>query len=199
MIFLDVGAHNGQTLQEVVLPGYGFETIYAFEPMPTQYEILVERFARDPRVRIFNYGLADSTGPRPVYGDNSRLEASIYSTKEDVDADVVTECAFYSASEFFRDYIPVGGTVIVKLNCEGAEVPILRDLADSGEIWKATNVMIDFDIRRVVGYETEAAAVIERLDAIGFDRYCLAEDVMGGDPLDTHQQRISRWLRGLRL
>lgn len=35
-IFLDVGAHDGQTLAEVLKPEYRFDRVYAFEPMPAQ-------------------------------------------------------------------------------------------------------------------------------------------------------------------
>jgi hypothetical protein len=108
-----------------------------------------------------------------------------------------TDCHFVRASEFFKAHIPGRATVVVKLNCEGAEVPILDDLADSGEIWKITNVMIDFDTRKVAGREAEADRILAKLDALGFDRYSLCENVMTL-PGASHQQHIAQWLDGLR-
>lgn len=191
MIFLDVGAHEGQTLEEVTKPRYAFDRIFAFEPMPEQFVSLRERFEDDPSVTLLMVGLSDRAGVFPVYGDNSRMEASIYPTKLDVDESIVTNCAFVCASAFFRDVIPNDERVIVKLNCEGSEIAILDDLIDSGEVWKIENLMIDFDIRKVRGREKEEDRILSKFAAIGFDRYFLSHDVMLGE---THQERIAHWL-----
>lgn len=190
-VFLDVGAHEGQTLDEVVFGGYGFDCIYAFEPMPFQFLKLARRPWGGAPVLLRNYGLSNRSGELPLYGNNDGMEASVYPDKRDVDETVVTTCQFVRASEFFADWLTLADTVVVKLNCEGSEVAILNDLAASGEIWKIANVLIDFDIRKVPGLEPEADIVLDRLARIGFDRYVLAEDVMVGA---THQARIRRWL-----
>lgn len=194
MIFLDIGAHEGHTLEEVTKPAWPFTRIYAFEPMPDQYETLRARFGSDERVSLLAYGLSNKSGAATLYGSNAGLEASLYADKIDVDETIATECLFVRASAFFEMTLNREEPVFVKLNCEGAEVPILDDLIDSGEIWKATNVMIDFDIRKVPGKESEAERILARLAEIGFDRYCLCEDVMHGA---THQDRIAAWLRGV--
>lgn len=191
MIFLDVGAHEGQTLEEVVKPEYGFEQIYAFEPMPRQFEVLVERFGSNARVRMLRIGLGAKTAERPLYGDNANMGASLYPAKRDVDAKVETYCYFVAARVIFD---ALTGPLIVKLNCEGAEVEILDSLIDGDQLGKIANVLIDFDIRKVTGREAEAERILERLAAVGFDRYSLAEEVMVGA---THQQRIARWLEGV--
>lgn len=192
LIFLDVGAHEGQTLEEVTKPSYSFDRIIAFEPMPAQYAHLVARFGAMSAVELLNYGLADATSARPIYGTNDQMEASIYAAKNDVDATVVTWCQILEASEFFRRHITGDDTVIVKLNCEGAEVPILNNLIDTGEIHKIANVMVDFDIRKVVGREVEEEALLARFREVEFTRFVLCEDVMVGP---THQDRIANWLR----
>lgn len=181
-VFLDVGAHDGQTLEAVI--DLDFELIYAFEPMPKQYATLVERFKR-PNVALCNFGLSDFTGESLVYGTNDEMEASMYPQKNDVDSRVVTVCDFVRASEFFEE-LPDG--LIVKLNCEGAEVAILDDLIDSGQIWKIASVLIDFDIRKVLGEEHLEERTLKRLAEIGFDRYC------DWPPGNTHQDRIRAWL-----
>lgn len=195
LVFLDVGAHVGQTLEEVVKPEYGFDAIYAFEPMPAQYATLVERFGDDRRVRLLPFGLARSTGKRRLFGLNDQMEASLYARKRDVDPKAVTVCSFVEASAWFQALGPDPRRLVVKLNCEGAEVEILENLIDSGEIWKITNVVIDFDVRKVRGMEAAEPRLLERLARIGFDRHRLFEDVMGDG--ETHQARIANWLRGV--
>ena len=192
MIFLDIGSHNGQTLEEVTDPKYGFADIIAFEPMPVQFAQLEERFGGNRTVTLCNYGLSDQTAMLSVYGSNAICEASVYPTKADVDQSQVTECRFVEASTFFRAELPVEGeTVIVKMNCEGSEVPILNNLIDSGEIWKITAMTFDLDIRRVAGHEHEADALLERLAGIGFDRFQVSgEAFIEG----THREKIADWL-----
>jgi FkbM family methyltransferase len=194
VIFLDVGAHDGQTLEEVVKPVWGFDRIWSFEPMPAQYSNLVRSFGGEARVELCDYGLAAATGTMAMFGGNDRMEASVYPAKNDVDASVVTECRFVEASEFFRAAVPAGEPVIVKLNCEGSEVAILNNLLDSGEISKVTDVMIDFDVRKVVGMEHHEAGLLSRFRTAGFTNFSLSDDVMVGA---THQARIGNWLRSL--
>lgn len=196
MIFLDVGAHEGQTLEEVVKPCYQFERIYAFEPMPAQYEILQRRFGGLERVTLLNYGLAYKTGKMSMYGNNNMMEATVFAAKRDADEDIVTVCDFVSAADFFRQEIASTEQTVVKLNCEGSEILVMDSLVDSGEIEKVHEVMIDFDIRKVMGREWEEAVMVEKLASVGFDRYSLCEDVMHGA---THQQRIAAWLQGVTL
>lgn len=190
-IFLDVGAHEGQTLDVAVRPVHAFDRIYAFEPMPAQYATLLQRYGTLRTVTLLNFGLADRTSMRSVYGTNDAMEASLYPAKVDVDERTVTMCAFIEAASFFREHIPKDATVIVKLNCEGAEVEILRSLMASGEIWKCTNVMVDFDVRKIPGMEDQERKVMRHLRARGFDRCIEREYVMLGE---THAERITHWL-----
>jgi FkbM family methyltransferase len=187
-IFLDVGAHDGQTLEEVVRHDFG--RIHAFEPMPAQYAALTGLYGDNGRVTLHNYGLAAATGWVHVYGNNAAMEASIFPGKADVDETVTARCQMVEASAFFRT-LPAGAEVVVKLNCEGAEVPILYNLCDTNEIHRATNIMVDFDVRKIPGMEGEEGRVLARMAEVGFDRYVLCEDVMRGD---THQDRIRAWL-----
>lgn len=193
MILLDVGAHDGQTLAEVTKPHYNFSRIASFEPMPTQYVHLVSVYGNLPGVEIHNFGLADQTGELPLYGSNDIMEASLFASKNDVDASVITMCQFVRATEFLES-LPEGEPLIIKLNCEGGEVPILHDLIASGAIWRAHNIMIDWDVRKIVGMEHEEGNLLYLLAEIGFTRYSLCDDVMVGS---THQDRIANWLRGV--
>jgi FkbM family methyltransferase len=186
MLFLDVGAHDGQTLREVLR--HPFDRIFAFEPMPVQHRNLLRDFT-DPRLQILRYGLSDRSGTMPVYGTNDDMEASVYPDKVDVDRVACTWCEFVEASRFFHDHVEP--PVIVKLNCEGSEIAILNNLIESGQVWKITNVMIDFDVRKIPGMEHLEAELLDRFEQIGFHNFSLCDDVMKGE---THQDRIAHWL-----
>lgn len=193
-IFLDVGGNVGQSLEEAVKPCWRFDHLWSFEPMAEEAAVLAERFGGLANVTVCPYGLLDRSGWVPVYGTNACIEASIWPQKTDVDADVIHLCPMVEASEFFRANIAADDYVIMKLNCEGAEVLILDNLADSGELDKVGAAMIDPDINRVPGEEQTLVDLLARFEAIGFDRYQMADRVMKGD---THQDRIAHWLSGL--
>lgn len=194
-IFLDVGGHLGQTLQEITKPNYHFDTIYCFEPMPVEFAHLRSVYGSIPNLEILNYGLANSTGPRNVYGTNADMGASIYNTKADLDdPETFTQCMFMRSSEFFESKITQDDLVVMKLNCEGAEAIILNDLLDTGQIDKIDNVMIDFDVRKIPELVIQERIILERFKKIGFSRFSLAEDVMRGP---THQNRIRNWIFSL--
>lgn len=196
MIFLDVGAHEGQTLEEVVKPQYGFTHIHAFEPMVDQWQTANFRYGWRENVTVHHCGLAYEDGLFPLYGNNHAMDATLFKEKRDTpDPEHVTVCRFRDASEVFRS-LPAGEGLVVKLNCEGGEIQILDSLIDSGEIHRVEDVMIDFDIRKVPGREQEERRIVQKLAEAGFDRYHLCEDVMRGQ---THQERIAAWLRTVAL
>lgn len=191
VIFVDVGAHEGQTLEEVVKPSYGFSHIHAYEPMTEQWLRANFLYGSYDNVTVHHYGLAYDDGNKPVYGTNKAMDATLFQEKRDTpDPAYVTVCRFQSAARVFASF--PDEPLIVKLNCEGAEIEILDSLIDSGQIHRVENVMIDFDIRKVTGHEHEEQRIIRKLAATGFDRYSLCEEVMRGA---THQERIASWLR----
>ena len=194
-IFLDVGGHVGQTLNEVVSGKYDFDEIYCFEPMPREYTTLLERFKNDivkGKLKVVNYGLLDKTETRKIYGTNNDMGASIYREKYDLDnRDVETLCSFVEATVFFKEHILEDDLVTVKLNCEGSEILILENLLNSKEIFKIGNVMIDFDIRKVTGRQHEADLLLKQFRDNNFVNYCLEQDVMRGN---THENRIGNWI-----
>lgn len=194
-IFLDVGGHNGQTLEEVVSDRYSFDTIFCFEPMKEQYEYLTSRFGKmvmSAELIILNSGLADTNTQMNVYGSNVDMGATVYQCKDNLKGrDIISECNFIRASDFFRQHIHDEDTVVVKLNCEGSECMILNDLLDTGEIWKINNVMIDFDVRKIPEMRSQETKLLDRFREANFTDYCLCDEVMVGK---THQKRIRNWL-----
>lgn len=192
MIFIDVGAYEGQTLDEVIKPRWGFSKIYSLEPMPRQFEVLVQKYSHLENVELLEYGLSNQTGEALIYGDNSIMEASMYADKRDADSSFETVCQFVEATEFLKG-LP-NEELIMKLNCEGAETIILQNLIDTEWIWRLKNVMIDFDVRKIPSMVWSEAHIMAELKRIGFTRYSLCDEVMHGV---THQDRIANWLRGV--
>ena len=210
-IFLDVGAHIGQTLQEAIKDDYLFDVIHCFEPMSEPFAALGKMVREvgakpDPQnqnvfklgektIILNNFGLADIPGERIVYG--SGVGASLYEgarrhAEQDIDRSLTATCAFVEASDYFRQHFVRNDLLVVKMNCEGAEVEILKNLLESGEIFKIASVMIDFDARRIKDMRTEPYKLIKRFRKQGFRNYNLHFEVMLSGTYE-----IRNWLESL--
>ena len=63
-IFLDVGGHFGETLEEVLKPKYGFDLVHCFEPIPDCYARIKSVFASEisaGKLQVHNFGLSNRT------------------------------------------------------------------------------------------------------------------------------------------
>ena len=189
MIFVDVGAHEGQTIDEVRRADYPFDVIHAVEPMPVQAAMLRQRYFYDPRVIVHEFALSHTSGLTTMYGTNEALEASLFPTKLDVDPKVQTTVRAVRASGFFE---VCGDGLVVNMNCEGGEVPILEDLLATGSIERIAHLMVDFDARKVVGMETAPRQIVKGLEQTNVDYRLTYPD------LPTHAEQIACWLRTVR-
>jgi hypothetical protein len=79
-IFLDVGSNQGQTIDSILEPmygfnrifcKYGFHKIYGFEPVPELHRVIVEKY-RDPRITFFAMGLWKETCQKPIYSPGTQ-------------------------------------------------------------------------------------------------------------------------------
>lgn len=194
-VFLDVGGHLGQTLDEVLSPEYGFDIVHCFEPLPKFAMLLQAKYQAaiaNGRLQVHAVGLADQDGEATLFGNNEGGGASLFSEHaSNTQHPGATTIRLMRASRFFETELRSSDVVLMKLNCEGAEGQILCDLCSSGEIHKISNVMIDFDLFKVRGRRAEPFAVLEKLKQANFSRYELCYDVMIGK---SHQERIRNWL-----
>jgi FkbM family methyltransferase len=187
-VFLDVGAHEGSSLNAVRDPKYGFDRIYCFEPASSCWPALES--VADNRVTICRFGLWNATREHPLYDPGSR-GASIFADKfKEPRPEEMAQ--FVRATDWFRENLAEGDEIYMKLNCEGAECDIAEDLLDSGELARVRSVMIDPDVRKIPSQEHREKELGERLRGAGLTNYFMERDVMVGD---THRERIQNWLR----
>lgn len=187
-IFLDVGANTGQTLAAVL--GLGFDRIHCFEPASVNWPAL-DALA-DETTRIEKFGLWSRTERAEVFDPGTKGAGMWLKDKRRTDRAITREvCEFRRASDWFRENIPVGSRVYLKLNCEGGECDILDDLLDSGEFAKVSYAMVDFDARKIAAVRHREPEVRRRLEAYPPPRVMFQRAAMVGD---THRDRIRHWL-----
>ncbi len=161
MIFLDVGAHKGETLR--LLKGHTFERIVAFEPSPDCWPALeAEAFMVD--AQVIRAGLLGHQGREPLFYSGS-AGASIHADKRFFPdyiregAEQPTACDFLRASAWFQRHVFDPQSALLKLNCEGSEVAILDDLVATGEIDKVASIALDWDCEKIESLRGESSRV----------------------------------------
>jgi FkbM family methyltransferase len=182
-VFLDIGAHWGETLEEALSPVWRFDVVYAFEPDPEAVAIISQKFAAElasGKLILVPAALSNRDGEADLFGGNEGGGASLYAEKTNIDAAKHETVKLISSSAFFAEHFNGDDLILAKLNCEGGEVDILQDLSASGEIQKIARLVVDFDIRKVRGKRGLARATIAKMRAAGFDRFLLTENVMIG-------------------
>jgi FkbM family methyltransferase len=190
-VFVDVGAHNGETLHVALDPTWEFERIYALEPASACQKPLSG--FRDPKLTIQRIGLGDETRRITLHGAGL-LGGSIYADKRQkaVDASLISteEIDLVRASDWFADNLPPDAEVFLKLNCEGSECDILADLLDSGRSSQVRDIYVDFDIRKVPGQEHRQTEIERRLREVGVE-YSTPE-TLGC----SGNAGVEKWLKG---
>jgi FkbM family methyltransferase len=138
-VVFDIGAHFGDTIltYERLFPS---ATIWAFEPFPESFKILSQKFGNNPRIKLQQIALADSTGARTFF---SNVDSSTNSLLK-----VPPNVHFYDLQG--KDMMETRGTVQVqvstldefcaknniekidalKIDVQGAELLVFRGATD---------------------------------------------------------------------
>lgn len=145
-IFLDVGAHVGETLAIALEAKYGFDKLYCFEPVTECCDVI--RMLNNKRVEVCEYGLWNENCIKKIYNPKSR-GASLFKDKKFRGEVGSRDIKLVKASEWFSQNLKMEDAIYLKLNCEGAECVILDDLISSGEYKKIKVLMVDFDVRKI--------------------------------------------------
>lgn len=184
-VFLDVGAHVGETLREATQPRWRFDAIYAFEPVVSNL-VQLEKF-RDLRVEVVPAGWWNQDTELPVF-DPGSIGASIHAAKSLTSNSVM--CSFLDAGEWLRENTTENDTIWLKLNCEGAECNIIDRLHDQGVLGRINYLLIHFDVEKVPGQEFRATRARDLLAESGVE-VCEAKEIMFGR---SHAAKTANWL-----
>tara|TARA_Y100000590_G_C15496214_1_gene929744 strand:- start:106 stop:897 length:792 start_codon:yes stop_codon:yes gene_type:complete len=187
-IFLDVGGHLGETLNEILKKKYYFDKIYCFEPSKKCFQSL--RKFKDSRLKIFNFGLSNKNQNIKLYNPGL-VNASIFTNNKNDRKNEYEIIKLVKTSEWFKKNLKYNDIIVVKLNCEGSECDIVDDLITSKELKKIYNILITFDIREFKNLKSRELEIRKKLKKTSLNNYCFSDNVMKGV---THKKRIQNWL-----
>ena len=163
-IFVDVGAHYGETLNVALDPRWAFDRVYSLEPSQDCQRLL--RAFRDPRLRLDDRGLSNRTGTADLFGAGL-LGASVYPDKPQGETGRMETIILVRASDWMREHTSPTDDVYLKLNCEGSEVDVLDDLITSDSLERIRSIYVDFDIRKIPSQAYRQQEIESRLREVG--------------------------------
>jgi FkbM family methyltransferase len=169
-LILDIGGNVG--FSTIYFASLGFE-VTSFEPFRPTYAEALRNFALNPHlshlIQFHNYGLGDGDAELLVdYNPDSRGINTTLSAAVNASANTRKEpITIRDASAVLRDVLAEHGDrrIIVKMDCEGAESAILKNLAKSRLLEKIGAIMMEWHVMDDV---EPPAKVMARLSEAGF-------------------------------
>lgn len=134
-LVFDVGGYEGQFASDI-FSRYCCR-ILVFEPVSSFAERIEERFAHNPNITVYRAGLADENGSKTIFVSNDA--SSIYGSESNLTEQVELVRASHFILDNNLDYIN-----LMKINIEGGEYALLRDLVQSGLVRRIENIQVQF-------------------------------------------------------
>lgn len=189
-VFLDVGAHVGETLYVARETRWGFDRIVCFEPAPSCWPRL-EALA-DKRVELCRFGLW-KTDDTIVLNNPGQVGASISADKDQVLETVA--CEFRDAARWFEEHVSRADEVFAKINIEGAEADVIDRLASGFQLDKIDHLLLHFDVRKIPSLRDREPAMRLHLAEANVE-YLAAEEIQFGAGAIRGTRNWLRWCHG---
>lgn len=128
----DVGGFEGQWASDIFAKYQ--PTIHIFEPVKGFADKIKERFAKNEKVRVYQYGLSDHDSTETISLVGDRASTFVQDTQSE-------QATFRKASAVANE---LGIPTLIKLNIEGGEYPLLEDLIAADMIKDITHIQVQF-------------------------------------------------------
>ncbi len=132
-VIFDIGANIGAT-SVLLANAYPNAVIYAFEPEPENYMLLLENTKAYPNVKAFNIGLGGTTEKRMLAASEDELNLGGFSFHgKGVDSSKTQEVQVVDIKDFIanEDNLKID---LLKIDTEGSEYEILKALSEIQKI-----------------------------------------------------------------
>lgn len=134
-IVFDLGGYKGEWAEQIINKYDCY--IHIFEPVKEFYDIIVEKFKNNNKIKIYHFGLSDSTQTLNICldGDSSSHILEVQGKTESI--------KLVSINEFMKDN-NINNVNLVKINIESAEYVLLESLIKENSLNKFDNIQVQF-------------------------------------------------------
>jgi FkbM family methyltransferase len=133
---MDLGGYKGQWTSDIYAK-YNC-TIWVFEPFKGFSSGIAERFSKNNKIRVFDFGLGNRSGKQPLYINND--SSSMYKQNNH---STPAEAKQEDINSFFLDN-DIRSVDLIKINIEGGEYDVLDRLIDTGLVKIVKNIQVQF-------------------------------------------------------
>lgn len=133
---MDFGGYTGIWAQQII-DKYN-PNVYIIEPIPEYFNILVNKFKNNPKVKILNVGVSVRDEEKTIYLNNDGSSTNFYSSK----STTVSMKSLESILESFG----LKQVNLIQINIEGDEYALLENMIETKTIEKFDNIQIQFHL-----------------------------------------------------
>lgn len=136
-LVLDLGGYKGQWSSDIFAKYCC--NIYIFEPVPAYSEKIRKRFEKNPRIKVFDYGLSNKTMNTKLImnDDGSTIYNKRFNKRNIINISLIDIVTFLEQND-------VNEIDLMKINIEGAEYDLLEYMIKKDLIKKVKNIQVQF-------------------------------------------------------
>jgi FkbM family methyltransferase len=136
-IVFDLGGYTGEWTSEIAARYCA--SIYVFEPVIFYAKLVKDRFAGNPKIKVFDFGLADKSQEVTIHVD--KFSSSIFNKNDG--SKPAEKIKLVSFGTFCQEH-QVSKIDLVKINIEGAEYDLLAGIIQAGYISSIKGLLVQF-------------------------------------------------------
>ena len=138
-LVVDLGGYMGD-FADNIHKKYGCKVL-VFEPNPNFFEKCKERFQKNPKVQVFNYGIADVNDDLFL---SDAADGSSFFTGDTLDENKTGAlCKARRYSDIIKE-LEINEIDLIKINIEGAEFPLIEHIIQQNLVPIVKNFQIQF-------------------------------------------------------
>lgn len=135
-IVFDLGGYEGEFAQKI-FDKYN-SNIYVFEPVKKFYNIILEKFKNNKKIKTYQFGLSDKD--EKINIDINKNGTSVYVNNGGGEKEKITLKSIIN----FMNNNNINSIDLLKINIEGGEFPVLFELIKNNKIKNIKNLQIQF-------------------------------------------------------
>lgn len=164
-LMVDCGANVGDVSRLFLDKGY---TVHAFEPDPDARAALERRLGDRPGLTIHAAAVSDTAGEMVLHRMSGGLDGTISSSLYRRDVHAGGDTATVPVVDLFAFIASLGRPVdVLKLDIEGAEVPVLEAMLAARHDRRIGHVLVETHEKFSPDFAARIEAIRRRLDALG--------------------------------
>lgn len=144
-LLIDIGAHFGEALEEILRPIYKIDSVYAIEPSSVGIKKLLK--FKDERLKIYPFAVSNYNGEANLFSAGA-VGGGLYSDKKMhwKNTEIVN---VYKFSEWANSNLNGSDNIFIKINVEGSEYFILQEILEIYKQFNIKSILLSIDIEKV--------------------------------------------------